>query len=52
LGQRKKAELQWLQDPIQINGNNANNVRRETGRHFRDEEREHLKDKINELVTY
>jgi hypothetical protein len=25
--QRKQAELQWLQDPSEINGNNLNNVR-------------------------
>jgi hypothetical protein len=41
-----------LQDPIQINGDNFNNVRREASRHFRNKKREYLKDKINELPTH
>jgi hypothetical protein len=32
-------------------GNNFNNVKREARRHFRNREREYLKDKINELAT-
>jgi hypothetical protein len=32
-------------------GDNLNNVRREASRHFRNEKREYLKDKINELAT-
>jgi hypothetical protein len=32
LDQRKQTKLQWLQDPSQINRENLNNVRRETGR--------------------
>jgi hypothetical protein len=51
LHQRKQAKLQWLQDPSEINGDNLNNVRLEAGRHFRNENREYLKDKINELAT-
>jgi hypothetical protein len=47
LDQRKQAKLQWLQDPSEINGDNLNNVRRETSRLFR----EYLKDKIDELET-
>jgi hypothetical protein len=43
--------LQWLQDPSEINGDNLNNVRREASRHFRNEKREYLKDRINELAT-
>jgi hypothetical protein len=43
--------LQWLEDPSEINGDNLNNVRREASRHFRNEKRENLKDKINELAT-
>jgi hypothetical protein len=35
LNQRKEAKLQWLQDPIEINGDNLNNVRREASRYFR-----------------
>jgi hypothetical protein len=41
--------LQWLQDPSEINGDNLNNVRREASRYFRNKQREHLKDEINEL---
>jgi hypothetical protein len=33
--QRKQAKLQWLQNPIEINGDNLNNVRCETSSHFR-----------------
>jgi hypothetical protein len=40
-----------LQDPSEINGDNLNEVRREASRHFRNEKREYLKDKINELAT-
>jgi hypothetical protein len=50
LEQRKQAKLQWLQDPSEINGDNLNNVRLETSRHFRNKRREYLKDKINELA--
>jgi hypothetical protein len=39
-----------LQDPSEINGDNLNNVRHEASRHFRNKEREYLKDKINELA--
>jgi hypothetical protein len=46
LDQRKQAKLQ-LQDPSEINGDNLNNVRHEA----RNEKREYLKDKINELAT-
>jgi hypothetical protein len=51
IDQRKQAKLQWLQDPSEINGDNPNNIRRETSRHFRNEKREYLKDKIDELAT-
>jgi hypothetical protein len=47
LDQGKQAELQWLQDPSEINGVNLNNVRREASRHIRNKKREYLKDKIN-----
>jgi hypothetical protein len=46
---RKQAKLQWLQDASVVNEDNLSNVRRETSRHFRNKEREYLKDKINEL---
>jgi hypothetical protein len=51
LDQRKQAKLQWLQDPSKINGVNLSNIRRETSRHFRNEKREYMKDKIDELAT-
>jgi hypothetical protein len=34
----------------EINGNNLTNISRETGRHFRNNKREYLKDKIDELA--
>jgi hypothetical protein len=34
LYQRKQDKLQWLQDPSEINGDNLNNIRPETRRHF------------------
>jgi hypothetical protein len=43
--------LLWLQNPSEINGDNLNNIRRETSRHFRSKKREYLKDKINELAS-
>jgi hypothetical protein len=49
LDQRKEAKLQWLQDPSEINGDNQNNVRRESSRRFRNRKRQYLKNKINEL---
>jgi hypothetical protein len=49
--QRKRAKLQWLQDPSEINGDNLRIVRHETSRYFRNKKREYLKDKINELAT-
>jgi hypothetical protein len=50
--QNKQAKLQWLQDLKQINEDNLNNVRREAGRHFGNEKKEYLKEKISELVTH
>jgi predicted CopG family antitoxin len=49
LDQRKETKLQWLQDPNQIKGDNLNNVRHETRRHFRNKKRKYLKNEINEL---
>jgi hypothetical protein len=51
IDQWKQAKLQWLQNPNQINGDNLKNLRRETSRIFRNNKREYLKDKINELET-
>jgi hypothetical protein len=43
--------LQWLKNPREINGDNVNSVIHEVSRHFMDENREYLRDKINELAT-
>jgi hypothetical protein len=43
--------LEWLKNPSQRNGNNMNNVRRETSRTFRNNEREYLKENIIEIET-
>jgi hypothetical protein len=43
--------MQWLQDTSEINGDNLNNIRHETSRHFRNKNREYLEDKIDELAT-
>jgi len=50
LGQRKQAKMQLLQNPSKTSGDNVNSMRHET-RTFRNEKREYLKDKINELET-
>jgi hypothetical protein len=51
LNQRKQAKLQWLQVPREINGDNLNNIRRETGKHVRNKEMEYLKQKMNRHAT-
>jgi hypothetical protein len=51
LDQRKQAKLQWLQHPSEVNGDNLNNTRRETSRHFRNKKREYVKGKIDELAA-
>jgi hypothetical protein len=51
LDQRKQANLERLGNPSEINGCNLNDTRREANRHFRNERREYLKDKIDELAT-
>jgi len=43
--------MQWLQDPNQNNVDHLNNVRREARRHFRKNEKEYLKAKIEGLET-
>lgn len=48
-GSRKLAELQWLQDPSQINADNLNSVTCETSRPLR--QKRGNKDKMNELQT-
>jgi hypothetical protein len=51
VGRRKQAKLQGLQDPNEANEDNLSDVRQEAIRHFRNKEREYLKDKINELES-
>jgi hypothetical protein len=46
--QRKLPELQWLQDPCEVNEDNLSNVRL-VSKHISSKKGEHLKDKINEL---
>jgi hypothetical protein len=46
---RKRAKLQWLQDPSEVIENNLSNVRREASRHFRNKKNKYLKDKINDI---
>jgi hypothetical protein len=49
--QRKRAKLQWLQNPSEANEDNLSDVRREARRHFRNTLREYLEHKINELES-
>jgi hypothetical protein len=51
LVQRKQAKFQWLQYPRERNGDNLDNIRRETSRHIRNKKREYTKHKIDELAT-
>jgi hypothetical protein len=43
--------LYWLRESNGRTGDNLNNRRHEANRHFSNEKREYLKDKINELAT-
>ena len=52
LDQRKRAKMQWVQDPSQSNVDNRNNVQREASRHFRIKKKTYLKAKIDEFETY
>jgi hypothetical protein len=49
IDQWNQAQLQWLQNPRQINGDNLQNLRLETSKTFRNKKKEYLKDKINEF---
>jgi len=51
LDQRKRAKMQWVQDPSQSNVDIQNNVRREVSGHFRDKKKAYLRAKIEELET-
>jgi hypothetical protein len=44
------SQLQWLQDPSEINGGDLNNIRHEASRHFRNKKKECLKDRINVIA--
>ena len=48
LDQRKRAQMQWIQDPSQSNVDNLNKVRREVSRHFRNKKKAYLRAKIEE----
>jgi len=45
LERRKRAKLQWIQDPRQCNVDILNTVRREVSRHFRNKKKAYLRDK-------
>ena len=51
LDQRKRAKMQWIQDPSRSNLDNLNNVRRDASRHFRNKRKAYLKAKIEEIET-
>jgi len=51
LDQRKRAKMQWVQDPCQSNVDNLNNVRREVSKHFRNKKKAYMRAKIAELET-
>ena len=47
--QRKRAKMQWVQDPSQSNVDNLNSVRLKVSRHFRNKKKAYLRAKIEEL---
>ena len=49
--QRKRTNMQWIQDPSQSNVDILNNVRRDVSRHFRDKKKAYLRAKIEDLET-
>jgi hypothetical protein len=51
LDKRKGTKFLWLENPSEVNGDNVNNIRRDASRHFRNNKREYLKEKFNELAT-
>jgi len=51
LDQRKRAKMQWIQDPSQSNVDILKNVRCEVSRHFRNKKKAYLRAKIEELET-
>jgi len=51
LDQRKRAKIQWVQDPSQSNVDNLNKIRREVSRNFRNKKKAYLRAKIEEIET-
>jgi len=51
LDQRKRAKMQWMQDPSQSNVDILNNVKREVSRHFRAKKKAYRRAKIEEFET-
>ena len=51
LDHRKRAKMQWIQDPSPSKLDNLNSVRREVSRHFRNKKNAYLRAKIEELET-
>ena len=51
LDRRKRAKMQWIQDPSQSKVDNLNSVRREVSRHIRNKKKAYLRAKIEELET-
>jgi len=49
LDQRRRAKMQWVQNPCQSNVDNLNSIRREVSRHFRNKRKEYLRAKIEEI---
>jgi hypothetical protein len=50
--QKKQTKLQWLQDQNEINRNELNKVICEASRHYRNNKKEYMKGKINDLATH
>jgi predicted nucleotidyltransferase len=50
--QRKQTKLQWLQDQSEINGDDLKKVICEASRHYRNNKKVYLKDKIYDLATH
>jgi hypothetical protein len=48
---KETSQIAGLQDPNKINGDNLSNIRCETSRHFRNKNRQYLKDKFDTLAT-
>ena len=46
LDERKRAKMQWIQDPSQRNVDNLHSVKREVSRHFRNKKKAYLRAKI------